>query len=78
MKWLKNTTKHVTRTIKIKPGNVQSGTYIDYGVKHDKILNLKVGDHVRISKHKNSFAKGHTPNWSEEVFAIKKVKNTLP
>ena len=51
MKWLKNTTKHVTRTIKIKPGNVQSGTYIDYGVKHDKILNLKVGDHVRISKH---------------------------
>ena len=24
------------------------------------------------------FAKGYTPNWSEEVFVIKKVKNTVP
>ena len=31
---------------------------------------LKVGDHVRISKYKNIFAKGYTPNWSEEVFVI--------
>ena len=42
------------------------------------ILNFKVGDHVRISKHKNIFAKGYTPNWSEEVFVIKETKNTVP
>ena len=26
---------------------------------------------------KNIFPKGYTPNWSEEVFVIKKVKNTV-
>ena len=39
---------------------------------------LKVGDHVRISKYKNIFAKGYTPNWPEEVFAVSKIKNTVP
>ena len=39
---------------------------------------FKVGDHVRISKYKNIFAKGYMPNWSEEVFVVKKVKNTVP
>ena len=43
-----------------------------------KILNPKVGDHVRIPKYKNIFPKWYTPNWSEEVFVIKKVKNTVP
>ena len=38
----------------------------------------KVGDHVRISKYRNIFTKGYVPNWSEEVFVIKKVKNTVP
>ena len=42
-----------------------------------KALNL-VGDNVRISKYKNIFGKGYVPNWSEEVFVIKKVKNTAP
>ena len=37
---------------------------------------FKVGDHVRISKYKNIFAKGYTPNWSEEVFIINKIKNS--
>ena len=41
--------------------------------KHSK---FKVGDHVRISKYKNIFAKGYTPNWSEEVFIINKIKNS--
>ena len=45
---------------------------------NDKHPKLKVGDHVRISKYKNVFAKGNTSNWSEEVFVIKKVKNTVP
>ena len=39
-----------------------------------KILNLKVS----ISKYKNIFAKGYTPNWPEEIFVVKKVKNTVP
>ena len=39
---------------------------------------FKVGDNVRISKYKNIFAKGYTPNWSKEVFVINKIKNTVP
>ena len=45
---------------------------------NDKNPKFKVGDHVRIFKYKNIFAKGYTPNWSEGVFVIKKVKNTIP
>ena len=37
-----------------------------------------LGDHVRISKYKNNFAKGYSPNWSEEVFVINKIKNKVP
>ena len=39
---------------------------------------FKVGDHVRISKYKNISAKGYTQNWSEEIFAVSKIKNTVP
>ena len=42
-----------------------------------KDCKFKVGDRVRISKYKNIFAKGYMHNWSEEVFVIKKVKNTV-
>ena len=45
---------------------------------NDKDPKFKVGDHVRISKYKNIFAKGYTPNWSYKIFVIKKVKNTVP
>ena len=45
---------------------------------NNKDLKFQVGDHVRISKYKNIFAKGYTPNWPEEVFVIKEVKNTVP
>ena len=44
----------------------------------DKDPKFKVGDHVRISKYKNIFAKGYTPNWSKEVFIISKIKNKVP
>ena len=37
-----------------------------------------MGDHVRISKYKNAFAKGYAPNWSEEIFIVGRVKNTVP
>ena len=39
---------------------------------------LKIGNIIRILKYKNTFAKGYVRNWSEEVFALKKVKNTVP
>ena len=39
---------------------------------------MKLGDHVRISKYKNIFAKGYAPNWSEEVFVINEINNTVP
>ena len=35
-------------------------------------------DHVRISKYENIFSKDYTPEWSEEVFVIRKVKNNVP
>ena len=44
----------------------------------DKDPKFKVGDHVGISKYKNIFAKGYTPNWSEEDFVVSKIKNTVP
>ena len=63
----------------MKPVNVKSNTYIDSSKDvNDKDPKCKVGDIVRISKYKNIFAKGYVPNWSEEVFVIKKVKITVP
>ena len=38
---------------------------------------FKVNDHLRISKYKNIFAKGYVPNWSEEVFIVNEIKNTV-
>ena len=67
------------RTIKMKPIDVKDNTYIDFDKKvNDKDRKSKVGDHVRISKYKNIFAKGYTLIWSEEVFVISKIKNTVP
>ena len=66
-------------TIKMKPTDVKDNTYINTDKEiNDKGPRFKVADHVRISKYKNIFAKAYTPNWSEEVFVIKKVKNTVP
>ena len=41
-------------------------------------VKFKVCDHIRISKYKNIFAQGYTPNWSETMFVVKKIKNTVP
>ena len=72
-----NNTYHTT--IKMKPADVKDNTYINAAKEiNNKDPKLKVGDHVRMSKYKNIFAKGYMPNWSEEVFVIKKVKNTVP
>lgn len=44
----------------------------------NQLRHLKVGDFVRISKHKGVFEKGYTPNWSTEIFKIIKVNETNP
>ena len=72
-----NNTYHAT--IKMKPADVKDNTYINADKEfNNKDPKFKVDDHVRTSKYKNIFAKGYTPNWSEEVFVIKNVKNTVP
>ena len=63
----------------MKPVDVKSDSFAEYDEEsNEKDLKFKVGDHVRISKYKNVFAKGYAPNWSEEIFVVKKIKNTVP
>ena len=65
-------------TIEMKPVDVVSNTYINSSKEiNDNDPKFKIGDIVRISTYKNIFAKGYIPNWSEEVFVITKVKNTV-
>ena len=72
-----NNTVH--KTIKMKPIDVTVDSYGKYNENSNKKdTKFKVGDHVRILKYKNIFAKGYTPNWSEEVFVVSKIKNTIP
>ena len=72
-----NNTYH--RTIKMKLVDVKHNTYIDFEEEvNDKDPKFKIGDHIRISKYKNIFAKVYIPNWSEEVFISSKIKNTVP
>ena len=63
----------------MKPTDVKNNTYIDSNKEINDIdPKFKVGNHLRVSKYKNIFAKGYTQNWSEEFFVIKNVKNTVP
>ena len=58
----------------MKSVDVKSDTYIDSSKEiNEKDPKFKIGYNVRISKYKNVFAKGYTPNSSEGVFVIKKV-----
>ena len=71
-----NNTKH--NTIKMKPKDVRDNKRV-YIVEHnEKDSRFKVGDRVRISKFKNIFAKGYTPNWSKEIFIVDKINDTVP
>ena len=55
------------------PIDVKSDSFAEYNEEsNQKDQKFKVGDHVRISKYQNIFAKGYAPNWSEEFFVIKK------
>ena len=71
-----NNTYH--RTIKMKPVDGKDNTYVDSNKElNDKDPKFKIANHVRISKYKNVFAKGYTPNRSEEVFVISNIKKTF-
>ena len=73
-----NNTYHSTN--KMKPSDVKSNTYINSSKEvNDKNPKFKIGDNVRISKYKKKFfAKGYVPTWSEVLFVIKKIINTVP
>ena len=72
-----NNTVH--RSIKMKPIDVTSDSYAEYiEDSNEKDPKFKACDYVRISKYKNTFAKGYTQNWSEEAFVVSKNKNTVP
>ena len=63
----------------MKPIDVGDDSFAEYNEEsNENDPKFKVGDYVRISKFKNVFAKGHTPNWTEEMFVVKKIKNTVP
>ena len=69
----------VNRSIGMKPKDVKSdkkAVYVEES--NEKSARFSVGDRVRISKFKNIFAKGYTPNWSKEIFVVNKIKNTVP
>ena len=69
----------VGRTIKMKIIDVTADTYAEYNEDFSKKNpKFKVGDHVRTSKYKYIFVKGYALNWSEEVFVVIKIKNTVP
>ena len=63
----------------MKPIDSTSDSYAEYNEDSNKEdPKFKVGDHVRISKYKNIFAKGYALNWSEEVFVISNMTNAVP
>ena len=71
-----NNTKH--NTIKMKPIDVKNNERVYIDEHNEKDRRFKVGDRVRISKFKNIFAKGYTPNWSKEIFIVNKINDTVP
>ena len=57
----------------MKATDVGDDSFAEYNEEsNEKNSKFKVGNHVRILKFKNVFAKGYTPNWSEELFLLKK------
>ena len=71
-----NNTKH--STIKMKPIDVKDNKRVYINEHNEKDSRFKVGDRVRISKFKNIFVKGYTPNWSKEIFIVDKINDTVP
>ena len=62
----------------MKPIDVKDNKIVYIDEHNEKRSRFKVGDRVRISKFKNIFAKGYTPNWSREIFIVNKKNDTVP
>ena len=63
----------------MKPIDITDDSYAEYNENFNKKdLKFKVGDHVRVSKYKKMFAKGYTPNQSEDVLVVSKIENIVP
>ena len=63
----------------MKPKDVSDDSLVEYSEESNKKdSKFNVGDHVRKSKYKDVFAKGYTHNWSEQVFVVNKMQNTVP
>ena len=64
----------------MKSNDVKSNSYAEYDVdSNEKGPKFLIGSHARISKYKKrKIVEGYTPNWSEEVFVISKIKNIIP
>ena len=71
-----NNTKH--NTIKMKPVDAKNNKRVYIDEHNEKSPRYNVGNIVRISKFKNIFAKGYTPNWSKEIFIVDKINDTVP
>lgn len=73
-----NARKH--RTTKMAPKDVTTKTNLTVykHIKRTAKVHFKVGDKVRVSKEKGSFAKGYLPNWTTEIFTVDKVQRTNP
>ena len=73
-----NTTIHIIAQSKWNLLTQNLSSYIDFNKKNYKEdPKFKVDDNIRILKYKKYFAEGCIPNWFEEVFVIKKVKNAV-
>ena len=71
-----NNTKH--NTIKMKQKDVGNNKRVYIDEHNKKSARYNVGDRVRISKFKNIFSKGYTPNWSREIFIVDRINDTVP
>ena len=72
-------TYHNSVSVQMRPIDVTSNSYtecnVDYNARNAK---FETDGHARISECKKCFAKGNAPSWSEEVFVINKVEDTVP
>lgn len=79
-----NNTKHSTTGFKpVDVSKKNEKEILNFAYSHLKTIDPKkrkfaVGDSVRVSKYREAFKKGYTPNWSNEIFKIKKVVLTNP
>ena len=71
-----NYNQSIHRSIKMKPADVnESNEHAVWRTLYGKQsaptkYKFKVGDQVKISKHKRIFQKGYLPSWTEETFTI--------